>query len=312
MELSEDIIKKLELKEEAAKEINDFVRSKFEDTIATEKKTIEEQYKSKALENAEAILDSAAESVIKVTDIKRNKGERIADYHRRVSLEMADSFSKKEADLNKLRQEIEGKIKDGSGSEVLTKRLEKLEADYSELQKKEAAFDELIGSGVKESYDSLLSEHTTLKQNLAFNEVKPKFPEAANPYEVKAKWDNFKNNVLKDYDVKIIDNEPIAISKENQHKQVKLAELVAKDTDLTELQKVRSQNGFASKPILNSIEIEGVPIPISSDRSKFHQDLEKYLVEKEGLPVLSDAFSKRFSEINTASLKTATQKTVAA
>lgn len=137
-----------------------------------------------------------------------------------------------------------------------------------------------------------------MKIMTAFSDVKPAFPDTVNSYEADAKWNEFKSNVLKDWNIEMVDGEAIAISKENKHKQQKLKEMVAKDENISDLLKGRQQKGPNGNPA-DLVTIEGVPFKVpngatSAERSKLIRD---YLT-KEGISTTDASYASKFAELN--------------
>lgn len=249
----------------------------------------------KANKDAEAILDGAAKKIQDITGVSRDQGEKVADFMNR----SWNQFSEKgTSDIEAKKIELAEKIKNASGNEFLSKEFDELQVKYSGLQKKEASFDELINSGVTDKYNTLLSETNKLKISNAFGGVKPSFPNEANQYEVSAKWDSFKNSILKDNTLEMVDNEWYAVDKENKHKTTKLSDLVSKDADLIKLLEGRQQNGLGGKET-SLLDVEGVPFKVpanssSSERAKLIRDH----LTSQGISQTSNNYSKKFAELN--------------
>lgn len=291
MEFSKEFIEDQKLTTEQVTAINTNVKTHYDNEIAT----LKGEWDGKANKDAEAILDGAAKKIQEVTGLERDKGEKVGDFVTRSWGHFSEKGTK---DLNAKIAEYDEKIKNAGTDETLKKELQSTKDLYSELQKKEAAFDELNGSGVKDKYDTLINEHSVLKLDVAFNSVKPSFPDTVNAYEADAKWDNFKKEILKENTLELVDGEWLAINKENKHKQAKLSDLISKDADITKLKEGRQQAGTGSKE-KNLTDIEGVPFQIpeganASERSKLIKD---HLLSK-GVNQTSNDYSTQFAALN--------------
>ena len=126
----------------------------------------------------------------------------------------------------------------------------------------------------RETEETLVVEETAPTQV-----VHPEWSKNANIYEVNAKWGEFKSGILNDYEIELVEGTAMAISKENKHKQVKLADLVGKDETLSKLVLGRQQSGVNAREI-NSVEIDGVPfkVPENADSAVRTQVIKDYLL----------------------------------
>lgn len=265
MELSKEFIEEHKLEEAQATAISTFAATHIAD--------LKGEWDGKANKDAEAILDGAAAKIKEVTGFERAQGVKIGDY---ISAAYAKYSETKTGELDTKIAELDEKIKNSGGDETLKTEYKKLQVNYEELQKKEAGFDELMNSGIKDKYDTLTGEHSVLKLDVAFASVKPSFPDTVNTYESLAKWETFKKEILKENTLELVDGEWLAINKENKHKQSKLSELVSKDADLTKLLESRKQDGPNGKEVVLT-DIEGVPFKVpteatSAERSKLIND----------------------------------------
>jgi len=287
MELSKEFIEEHKLEEAQVTAITGFATTHIAD--------LKGEWDGKANKDAEAILGGAADKIKEITGVEREKGEKMGDYINK----SWDTFSvTKTKELDDKIGEYDEKIKNVKGSEPLVKEFDAVKLKYETLQKKEADFDELLNSGIKDKYDTLLGETSTLKVATAFNTVKPNFPDTANLYESAAKWNAFKKEVLKDNTLEEVDGEWLAINKENKHKQAKLSELVSKDDDLKKLLEGRKQEGPNAKETVLT-DIEGVPFKVpaeatSADRSKL---INEHLDTK-GIGKITPERTKMFKELN--------------
>lgn len=288
MELTKEVIEAAKLTEDQVKAVSEFGK----DYIANEKKTLEDQFSGKANENAEKIIGGAAAKVEETTKIKRNEGEKIADYLQRVSTEF---LTGKQSELDQLKKDYEDKIKNVKDAGTLKDEFEKMKLEKDEILKKYADYDELKEKATKaDEYGKQLSG---LKLEVAFNGVKPSFPDTVNTYEAKAKWDEFKKRVLEKYDIELVDNEPMAISKENKFKTVKLSELVTKDETISALAQGRQQSGTGGKE-KPMTKIEGVPfdVPENATTAEISKLVREHVV-KTIKDVTSKEYAKQFAEI---------------
>lgn len=259
---------------------------------------LQNRYSGEANKNAEKILSGAVglvQSELKVT-LPRNEGEKYAEYLKRLGTE---AFKNQKADLEAKKLDYEEKLKNFKGDDDLKNKLSALETKNDELLQQVAQLDEIKGKADK--YEDLSKKYELQKREIAFTRARPKFPDTVNKYEADAKWNGFISNVDKAYNLQLVDGEPILVDKENEYKQVKLVDLVAKDETLQELLKEQEPQprGTGSKPG-KSVTVEGVPFKVpenlnSAERSAL---IRKYLTEEKQLNVTSREYSKLFSEYN--------------
>ena len=287
MEFSEDFIKENNLTEEQVKAVSEFGKGHIAE--------LQQQWDGKANENANNILDGVITSTQKQFGIslERQQGEKHADYLKRLSDQVVSS---KQEELEKLKGDYEQKLKEFKGGDALKSELDKAKADLDEALQKYADYDELKEKATKaDEYGQQLSG---LKLEVAFNGAKPNFPDSVNPYEAKAKWEEFKSAILNEYNIEIVDGEAVAISKENQYKQSKLSDLVAKDENIQELSKGRQQGGTGARPAEGEV-IEGIPfkVPKDADAKTRSKLIKEHLAEK-GIGPAHTEYSKQFAEMN--------------
>jgi len=286
MEFTEEQIKELGLTDNVSN-----VSSFFDEQIANVKK----EFDGIANTNAEKILDGAISKVVSDTNIQRQQGEKVGDYINRAWVE---SNTEKLNELTKSKNDYEEKIKNFKGNDDLITKISKLEKDNDDLLQKYANYDDILEKS--KSYDPLLEKYNETKKEVAFNSIKPNFPKEVNVYEANAKWTEFKNNILKDYNLELVDGKALAISKENKHKQVNLSELVERDETLKSLLQGRQQQGTGGQDP-TKITIKGVPFDVpedsKNDSAKRTILIRDYLASK-GITITSDAYSKRFAEYN--------------
>ena len=116
--------------------------------------------------------------------------EKVADYILRANGEYNSSLK---SDLERAKYEYEQKLKDFKGDDATKAELDKAKAELDEAKKKLADFDVLKDKADK--YEEATQTLSKLKLDVAFQKVKPSFPETANPFEVKARWEAFEKNV---------------------------------------------------------------------------------------------------------------------
>lgn len=289
MEFKEEFIKENELSEAQVTALT----SATNDNEATLKK----EWDGVANTNAEKILSGAATKIFDTTKIKREEGEKMGDYIGRVQTE---SFSTKETEYTTKMAELEEKMKTAGSDETLKGEYEELKGKFSTLQQKEAEFDKLNGSGITDKYEKQTEAFNKLNLQVSFNSVKPNFPDTVNAYEANAKWNDFKNETLSKYHIKLDEGEAIAIDKENEHKVIKLKDLIGKDTEITALLAGRQQKGPNGKPTETG-KIEGVPfdVPVTAktDTKARAEAIREYL-SKEGISNTDSKYSTKFQEYN--------------
>jgi len=259
------------------------------------KKQFDDEYKATANTNAQNIIGSAASGVEKLTGFRpREAGEHLEVYNKLAF----DHFNKSAVEeLNKSKLSYEDKLKNFKGSEDIHKSLEELRSKYDSLQAKEAEFEALASSGIKEKYETLLEENKRTNIDNAFVSVLPTFPTDVNEYEKVGKWNEFKSEVLKTNDIVKVDNEYYAIDKTNPHKQVKLSELVSKDGNIQKLLEGRNQQGLNAKQDFR--KVDGVPFDVPKGAgSKERAELIRDHLKKEGIDVTDKNYSTKFSELN--------------
>jgi len=296
MEFPEEIIQETGLNEEQLGKI-----SEYTDTILAEK---EKEWSGKANENAERIIEGAAKKVEETTGIQREKGQKLADY---LSLASENFFKGQKSTFERKEKELNDKLKNSGHNDTLVAELDEVKGQLDKLKEKEAQFAEWEENDYKGKYESISQEHENMKREVAFNKVKPSFPENVNKYEADFKWNQFQKDVQDKYNIKIVDGEAIAIDKENEYKQVKLADLVKKDENLTALTKGTQSKGFGSKP--KGVKIEGVPFDVPEEAtSKERTALIKEYLSSKGLSPTGREYAKQFAELNQKILSQKTAK----
>lgn len=284
-ELDSEFIGQNNLTEEQVAAITSNVSNSFADF----KKTTEESFKGVANDNAEQILKGAASAFVAKTglQIERQQGEKYADFFDRGSKAY---FESKEKDYQE-------KFKNLESNEGLKGEVEQLRTEKDTLLKKYADYDELKTKSSE--YDSYKEENTKLTIDSAFSDAKPSFPDTANPYEVSSKYDNFKNRVLKEWDIKKLEGKWTLINKENIHKTMLLTEAVAKDKEISELANKKTV-GSGTEFVEKTVEVEGYgkfSAKAKTDSSVRASEIRDFLKEQ-GLNPMSDAYAKKFAELN--------------
>ncbi len=287
MELSKEFIEENKLSDDQVTAITDFGKGQVAE--------LQKQWDTKANDNAQKILDGVVSSTHEKTGFKleRNQGEKHADYLVRYSTSFLES---KKSEVDSLKADYEQKLKDFKGGDALQSELDAARSKLDEAMKKYADYDDLKEKAAKaEEYGKELSG---LKLEVAFNGVRPNFPDTVNPYEAKAKWEDFKKSVLEKNKIELVDGEPMVVDKENQYKTSKLSDLVTKDETLQALLKGREQKGPGGEPV-DLEEIEGVPFKVPKDADAVTRSkLIKEQLAKDGIGGTHPDYAKKFGELN--------------
>ena len=257
--------------------------------------TIRQESDTTANTNAENIIAGAISSTQKKfnIDLPRNQSEKNADYLVRLNEKVVET---QKSNIDALELEYKQKIKDFDGGSATKSELEKAKADLDAAQLKLADFDALKEKADK--YEPLESEYNSLKEQVFFQNEKPNFPDTVNPYEAKAKWDDFVKDVKDKYTISIVDGVSVATSKENVHIKKNLSDLVKADANITALLQGRKQSGSGAQH-QNNVSIEGIPfdIPVDATSSDISKAINGYL-EKQGLSKTDKEWSKKFQEFH--------------
>lgn len=263
--------------------------------------TLKKDWDGVANTNAEKIIDGAISKISEVTKIPRNQGEKGADYIVRAGNEHLSTLK---SDLENAKAEYAQKLKDFNGGDATKAELDKYKQELDDAKKILADYDSIKEKA--EKFEPLQSEYLNMKLNVAYANVKPTFPQEVNAYEAKAKWDEFVKATNELWHIEIVDNEPIAISKENEHKRMKLSELVLADKNITELLAGRQQKGSGANP--KDRTIDGVPfsIPENATSEEISKLINEHLASK-GIGKVSKDFAKEFNKLHTA-IKAANNK----
>jgi hypothetical protein len=293
-ELTEDFVKEHGLSPEQATAITSHGTTVSDTITADLKKEYDETYKNTANTNADNIINGAITATWKATgfELERNQGEKNAEYMLRYNAEL---LKDKTAKLDGSILEYEGKLKDFDGDagtkQKLTDTLESLEA----LKLKTANYDDIVG--YQEKYNTLSSEHLTMKEKVCYGGVKPNFPDTIDEFRVDAKWKEFMERTNKEYTVELVDGVETAISKENEHRTLKLSDLVKADEELNKMLEGRQQQGTGAKGTGKNNNIEGIPfsIPEGLTSPELHKFLESEIAKT--IPnIASKDFSDKFGE----------------
>lgn len=303
--LTKEFIEKTGLGESQVTEINSFIEaSKLDETqqtalqshILTIDAELRKKYDSTANVNAERILDGAAKKVEELTGVKREQGQKIADYF---TLAGTKHVSDREQKLKDREKVLEDKIKNGNVSETVANELAETKKKLNALLQKEASIDEIIKGDYKTKYEKLVQDNENLKRNNAFASVKPTFPVEVNQYEADAKWKEFMNSVLEKYTIEFnSEGEPIAIDKDNQYKIVKLSDLVKADKEISALSQGRQQLGTGHKK--GSVKLDGIPfnVPENATPEETQKAIKDYLLGELKLQFHEPEYAKKFAEFN--------------
>jgi hypothetical protein len=256
--------------------------------------TLKKEFEGVANKNAEGILSGASKSASQKfgVEIEREQGEKWAEYLERIS---DSALSNKTQKLIEKEKELEDKLKNFKGSDELKEKYEKQLKDNDDLLKKVAELEPLKGM------DALLKEKdqelTGLKRTVAFNSVKPSFPDTVNKYEADAKWGEFVKGFDEKFNLELIDGQAYGVDKENHHKKVKLSDIISADTNINELLKGRQQKGTGANP-MGMKNVDGLPfeIPMNASSEDLTKVVREHLLAKLGSITHKD-YSKEFSDL---------------
>jgi len=281
--LTEEVIAEIGISKEQVEKIKPL----YENNIADLKK----DWDGKANTDAEKILDGAIAKIVEVTKVPRAQGEKVAEYLERAS---TAHFATLETDLKNAKAEYDKKVKDFKGDEATKAELDKAKDELDKAKQKLANYDELVDKASK--YESTAEALSGMKLSVAYNSVKPNFPDTVDEYRAKAKWDEFIKATNEKWLIEIVENEPIAIDKDNEHKRVKLSELVSQNKEITELLQGRQQSGSGAKPA--KTKVDGLPFEIDGEptSANLSKAINTYL-DSQGVPKVSDERGKKFQEL---------------
>lgn len=291
MEFTEEFIKENELNEKQIEAVKSFTESQIAE--------LKKQWDGKANADAEAILDGALKSVIDLTGIQREKGQKVKDYVQ-VSAEkyVEGSLAAAKSAMDKKMKELQ----ESAGDVVVKAEYEDLREKYKELQKKEAEYERVKEYETK--YKELNGKYQAESVRNAFISVKPVFSDSVNKYEANAKWDEFVNDVKSKYDIKFDDKGiAIAVDKENEYKTSKLSELVEKNEQVQSLSTGRVVKGLGHKPATTTVD--GVPFKVNptATSAERQREIKDYLLNVRKLSVISDEYASEYAKYNTILLQ---------
>ena len=162
MEFTEDQIKELGIDETQA--------NKIAELSNTEIAELKKDWDGKANENAERIIQGAAKSTEEKTGISRDHGEKIADYLTRAS---GLHLEGKTNALTERQKELDEKIKNTKGDDLLKGQFEELKVKFDGLQQKEAKFSEWEKEDYKGKWEQANDKLNKQTVDIAFGSVKP-------------------------------------------------------------------------------------------------------------------------------------------
>lgn len=288
--LTDEITKELNLTPEQVAGI----KTPYESYIATEKA----KWDTKANTDAEGILTGAAAKIEETTSIKRNQGEKLADYYVRAGSEF---LSTQKTEVETLKADYALKLKEFNGGDATKAELQKAKDELDQALVKLADYDSLKEKADK--YDPLETDYKTLKDKVFFQNEKPTFPETVNKYEAEAKWNEFVKNINDKYE-KSFDENGVSIltSKENKHIVKKLSELIQSDENIKGLLEGRKQEGTGGKSGHKSVGDLGVELPEKPTTEDISKAINEKL-DKDGIPKMSKERPKKFMELQTKILE---------
>lgn len=271
----------------------------YNDDIAAKKL----EWDGVANKNAEGIINGALAKVAVTTKVARMDGEKAAEYITRASSEY---LTTQKTEVSQLKADYDLKLKEFNGGDATKAELLKVKEDYDKALEKLADYDTLKETA--EKFDPLQKEYLDLKETVTFQSVKPPVPDTVNKYEFVAKWIEFTTGVKDKYNVEYVDNIAIAIDKENHHKQVKLADLLSQDKNLTDLLAGRQQRGPNGK-VDEEQKLDGIPfaLPTNPSSEAISKAINEHL-DKQGVSKTAKERTKAFMEMNSKVREALTKK----
>lgn len=284
--ITEEIKTKLSLTDEAIAELTPLYNNKVAD--------IKKEFEGTANANAEKIIEGAVKSTEESTGVKREIGEKNADYLKRVGSVYLYNLK---SELEQAKAEYQTKLKDFKGDEATANELKEAKDALDKAKQTLADYDSVKEKANK--YEEVVEQLSGLKLQTAFQSVKPNFPDNVNTYEAKAKWDEFTKSIKEKYTIELVDGEAICKDKENEYKTTKLKDLVVNDAELSKLLQGRQQQGIGARQV-DFKKVDGVPFDVpnnatNEERSKL---IKEYLVAQ-GIGLTTPEYSKKFAELNT-------------
>lgn len=294
IEITKEVAEQIQLNEDQIKGLNEILAPKVAD--------LKKEWDGLANKNAENILSDVSRNVERLTGIKKTEGEKYADYLRMAS---EGFLTGQKAELERQKADLEEKIKSGS-DEMTKKELEKartelatVKTDIDKYKDKAAKFDDWEANDYKGKYEQTIEALTKTQERVAFQSVKPTFPDTVNKYEASAKWNEFIIGVKESHRIVEENGEYYAIDKDNEHKKFKLSVLVEKDKAITELAKGREVTGLGSKG--KEKQIEGVPFKVEegATRADIAKSVKDYILNDLKLSFTSPDYARKYSELYT-------------
>lgn len=259
--------------------------------------TLEKEWDGKANENAEGILSGAWKKVETLTGIQRDQGEKFGD-----ALERASGlfFEGTKSTLAQKQTELETKLKNSSGNDVLKQELADTKSLISGLQQKEAEYDDWVKNDYKGKYQSASDKLTNMEQKVAFKNSMPTRPDNVNKYEWDVRTKEFEKELLEKNNLVFDENDtPWLVDKDNEFKKVKLSDAIGANETLQELSKGRQVKG-SGNDFTKNIKIDGVPFEVKEGATaKERQTAIKEYLASQGISPTNNEYSKQFSILNT-------------
>lgn len=282
---------------------------KIKEVVSSSVAELKKEWDGKANTDAERIIQGAVDlsiSKMGIEGIQRNDGEKMADFLMRTTPMFVDSaLAKERSEITRLKADYETKLKAG-GDESTLKELQETKDRLDVLKQKEALFADYETNDYKTKYETTNKELSGLRLNVAYQHVKPTFPDSVNKFEAAAKWNDFIKQTNQSNNIELDENNtPWAVDKENEHKRVKLESLVEKDNVISELAKGREATGLGSNKLKGESIIEGVPfkVPEKPQPAERERLIREYLTTQKGISLTSNEYAKEFKTLNDLILK---------
>jgi hypothetical protein len=288
MEFTAEFIEKNQLTDDQIAALNPVIDTHIAD--------LKKDWDGKANENAEAIIDGAGKKVVELTGIQRDKGEKWADYLQRAN---GLYFEGTKNSLETKKQELEEKLKNTKGDELVKKELEETKEQLQDLKQKEAEYDEWKKNDYKGKFEEASQSLTKMQQRIAFKDNLPARPDNVNKYEWDAKVKEFQSEILEKNNLVFDENDSAwLVDKDNEFKKTKLEDAIKQDQTIQDLIKGRDNKGTGARP--KTIKIEGVPfdVPENATPQERNKAIKDYLLNTEKLSITDSNYSKRFAELN--------------